>query len=72
MNEKELEKSTKRIEAVRDANIAAIRARNLPETHPNFDGEHCVDCDDDIPDGRLKLGKIRCVSCQAFIERTMT
>lgn len=45
------------------------RGKSKPETHPDFDGVHCVDCDDDIPAGRLVLGKVRCVYCQALLER---
>lgn len=46
------------------------RARQMarPETHPDFDGEHCLDCDIEIPEPRLKLGKIRCVDCQQLLE----
>lgn len=46
------------------------RARQMArlETHPDFDGEHCLDCDIEIPESRLKLGKIRCVDCQQLLE----
>lgn len=46
------------------------RARQMarPETHPDFDGLHCVDCDDEIPEFRLKIGRVRCVDCQQAIE----
>ena len=44
-----------------DGAIAAARAANAPETHPDFDGETCIDCGDDIPKERLALKKIRCV-----------
>ncbi|HDR9103584.1 TraR/DksA C4-type zinc finger protein [Paraburkholderia sp. A3RO-2L] len=49
--------------------IAAARRANAPETHPDFDGETCIDCGDDIPKERLALGKIRCVHCQTIKER---
>lgn len=42
---------------------------NVDETHPDFDGRRCIDCDDDIPDGRLRLNKIRCIICQEIKER---
>ncbi len=48
--------------------IAAARRANAPETHPDFDGESCIDCGDTIPEGRLELGKIRCVVCQGKLE----
>lgn len=39
-----------------------------PETHPNFDGVHCVDCDAVIPKLRLDMGRVRCVDCQSELE----
>jgi RNA polymerase-binding transcription factor DksA len=45
------------------------REKNKPETHPDFDGKNCIDCDSEIQDGRLKLGKIRCIFCQQKKER---
>ena len=39
------------------------------ETNPDFDGLHCIDCDEKIPAARLKLGKIRCVECQTVLEK---
>lgn len=49
--------------------IANFRNAAKPETHDDFDGEHCVDCDDDIPRERLAMGRIRCVCCQTILER---
>lgn len=46
------------------------RGHSAPESHPDFDGVHCVECDDDIPRARLKLGKVRCVHCQGQKERS--
>lgn len=45
--------------------------KNLPETHPDFDGEHCVEahCGVRIPNGRLALRKVRCVDCQELLEK---
>jgi len=44
------------------------REMNRPETHPDFDGLHCVDCDDEIPALRLALRRVRCVHCQELLE----
>jgi len=44
------------------------RGHSAPEVHPGFDGAHCVDCEDEIPTERLKLGKVRCVNCQEILE----
>lgn len=34
----------------------------------DFDGEHCVDCDEKLSEIRLKIGSIRCVNCQTELE----
>jgi hypothetical protein len=52
-----------------DDALERIRARVQPETHPDFDGVHCVECDDALPAARLALGRVRCVVCQSAIER---
>lgn len=44
------------------------RVMNLPESHPDFDGKHCIDCDGEIPAKRLELHRIRCVDCQSMLE----
>lgn len=49
--------------------IAETRARLAPEKHPDFDGETCIECGEDIPKQRLAMGRIRCVHCQEIIER---
>ena len=49
--------------------LAKAKAAMAPETHPDFDGESCVDCGDDIPTLRLSMGKVRCVHCQTALER---
>lgn len=49
--------------------VRKIQEQQGPETHPDFDGESCVGCHNEIPQARLKLGKVRCVACQAVLER---
>lgn len=49
--------------------IEAVRSRVAPETHPDFDGAHCVDCGDTIPFARLAHGRVHCVPCQTLIEQ---
>ncbi len=41
---------------------------NKPETHPDFDGVHCIECGIVIPEGRIKLKKMRCVDCQEEVD----
>ncbi len=45
------------------------KAKVAPETHPDFDGESCIDCGDTIPELRLSMGRIRCVHCQEILEK---
>ncbi len=55
--------------AFTEESIEIARKAMAPETHPDFDGIHCVECGEEIPDIRLRLGKVRCVECQSAIER---
>lgn len=38
------------------------------ESHPDFNGQDCVECGEAIPAERLKLFRVRCVECQRIIE----
>lgn len=57
--------------------VAKARALSRPEQVPTVDVDgvktwpitECVDCDDDIPQARLELGRVRCVTCQGILER---
>lgn len=49
--------------------LSKVRAALGPETHPDFDGKHCLDCGDTIPQKRRMMDKIRCVNCQDALER---
>jgi hypothetical protein len=53
----------------RDAALRAITERK-PEVVVGFDGLHCIepDCGEEIPAGRLALGKVRCIECQRMKE----
>lgn len=44
------------------------QAKVAPESHPDFDGLHCVDCEEEIPALRLLMSRIRCVGCQEYKE----
>jgi RNA polymerase-binding transcription factor DksA len=50
----------------RDEEVRVARALSAPETHPDYDGLHCVevDCGVEIPIVRRKLFRVRCVDCQ--------
>lgn len=49
--------------------LNSIQQRLKPEFHPDFDGETCVDCGDDMPPARLKDGRVRCTACQTNVEK---
>jgi RNA polymerase-binding transcription factor DksA len=66
----EMEMAQKLEESERESGVQRIRDKaRQRESHPDFDGEHCIDCEDDIPAERLAMGKIRCVPCQLVLER---
>lgn len=56
-----------------DAYIENARAKNKPEQVQLPDGtwEHmeCVECEEPLG-ARLELGKIRCIGCQGFLEKS--
>lgn len=57
----------------RELSLSEARRKLKPEQEQNEDGTwpvlYCVDCDDEIPEARLAMGKIRCVDCQSNLER---
>lgn len=52
-----------------DSGIAAARAAMVTEHHPDFDGATCLECGDDMPEERIKAGRIRCWFCQTAKEK---
>ena len=69
MDERFLELADELTDATRTRAIEAAQRAAAPEKHPDFDGEHCVECWHEIPEGRIALGKVRCVRCQTIKER---
>lgn len=49
--------------------LANVRAKLEPQSHPDFDGLHCVDGGEVIPLARLQMGRVRCVTCQEVKDR---
>ena len=69
MDERFFEVAAAREQRERDAGVAAAAKAIRPETHPEFDGKNCVECDNPIPSLRLAMGKVRCVFCQTTKEK---
>lgn len=46
-----------------------LKYEQARDKHGNWPITECVDCGDDIPEGRLEMGKIRCVHCQEAKEK---
>ena len=68
MDEKYLEMADSDIEAT--ISIALLQSKRfLDESHPDFDGETCVSCGEDIIPERIAMGRFRCVHCQEAVER---
>lgn len=72
-----LDQASKVEQKMREADLAAARARSAPEQEQVKDENgnlywpitECVDCGDDIPPARLQLARIRCVYCQEKLEK---
>lgn len=72
MDEWMFERAEQLAQADRDEALRRARAAAGAESHPNFDGKRCVECEDDIPAARIALGKVRCVWCQGRRDRKET
>jgi hypothetical protein len=48
--------------------LARVRLE-LAQSHPDFDGEHCIGCGDGLPPVRIAYKFVRCTNCQCEVER---
>lgn len=69
MDENEFEIASNTAERIRAEGLASVRARLAPQSHPDFDGVHCVDCEAKLPRLRLDMGRVRCTDCQDLLDR---
>lgn len=69
MEENQLELADEIAEKQRSTGIDMIRQRLAEQTHPDFDGENCVECGDTMPALRLQLKRIRCTGCETALEK---
>lgn len=73
VDEKQFEHAEFLAEQERQAGIKRAQHALIPEKDqrylngdkmfPDFD-DHCIICGEEIPEGRLVLGKVRCIICQ--------
>lgn len=55
-----------------EAAVAAQRLKSAPEQTRNADGSwtylDCIDCGEPLVEGRLLMGRVRCILCQEELE----
>lgn len=76
-----LDQASELTQTLTNAYVSNVQDAARPEQKRNADGTwpitECVgpedgdECGDPIPEGRLALGKIRCVSCQGLREQIL-
>lgn len=49
--------------------LQRVQQQLKPQSHPDFDGETCLDCGAVMPDQRLADGRIRCTECETAREK---
>lgn len=52
-----------------DHSLKQAVGKSGAEYHPDFDGEHCVECEVDMHAVRLQWGRVRCIHCQERLEK---
>lgn len=76
-----LDQASQLTQTLTDAYVSNVQDAAMPEQKRNADGTwpitECVgpgpgdECGEPIPEGRLALGKIRCISCQGMREQIL-
>lgn len=69
----DLDQAAELTQRMNDSAVARVQKLARPEQVQRPDGTwphpDCDDCGDPMVEGRLALGKIRCVICQSALER---
>ncbi len=65
----EMDMASQLQEQLNERGLDAVRLNMKPQSHPDFDGDHCLDCEVDIPVERLAMGRIRCTACETVLEK---
>ena len=63
-----LDRASELEEIQRQSAIQAMQ-RRMQQVPSDFDGTNCVDCEEEIEEGRLAIGKYTCFQCQTKRER---
>lgn len=53
-----------RVEAAAGEEAVKKILKKVEKAPPHFDGVHCIDCDEPIPEKRLATGAFRDIECQ--------
>lgn len=69
MEEKQLEIADELAESERNVGLANARRALAPQHHEDFDGIHCLDCPEVMPQLRLDACRIRCTTCETRKEK---
>lgn len=69
----DLDQAAELTQRMNDSAVARVQKLARPEQVRNADGTwphpDCDDCGGEIIEGRLLMGKIRCIACQIALER---
>ena len=57
------------INVMQGAAVTNARYAAIPHPPEEFDGQHCVECNEPIHRQRLNLGLFLCIDCATFLER---
>lgn len=63
-----LDRASELEEIQRQSAIQAMQ-RKMQQVPSDFDGTNCVDCGDEVEEGRIAIGKYTCFLCQTKRER---
>lgn len=69
----DLDRAAELTQQLTDAYISNARSKARPGQVQNADGSwptpDCIDCEEPIPEARLRLGCLRCIDCQTIWEK---
>lgn len=66
---REAESNEQALARARSKESARIRATQIAINDGDFDGEHCIECEVDLPAERIADHRMLCTGCQSAVER---